>query len=41
MTKAVLHTIQARTPELSTGQKRIAAYILSNHDTAALMTASN
>lgn len=40
MTKDVLHTIQASTPELSKGQKRIAAYILSNYDKAAFMTAS-
>ena len=40
MTKDVLHTIQASTPELSKGQKRIAAYILSDYDKAAFMTAS-
>ena len=39
MTKDVLHTIQASTPELSKGQKRIAAYILSDYDKAAFMTA--
>lgn len=40
MTKDVLHTIQASTPDLSKGQKRIAAYILSDYDKAAFMTAS-
>ena len=40
MTKDVLHTIQASTPELSKGQKRNAAYILSDYDKAAFMTAS-
>ena len=40
MTKDVLHTIQASTPELSKGQQRIAAYILSDYDKAAFMTAS-
>lgn len=40
MTKDVLHTIQTAMPELSKGQKRIAAYILSDYDKAAFMTAS-
>ena len=40
MTKDVLHTIQMTMPELSKGQKRIAAYILSDYDKAAFMTAS-
>ena len=40
MTKDVLHTIQASTPDLSKGQKRIAAYILSDYDKAAFMTAN-
>ena len=40
MTKDVLHNIQASTPELSKGKKRIAAYILSDYDKAAFMTAS-
>lgn len=40
MTKDVLYTIQASTIELSKGQKRIAAYILSDYDKAAFMTAS-
>lgn len=40
MTKDVLHTIQTTMPELSKGQKRIAAYILSDYDKAAFMTAS-
>lgn len=40
MAKDVLHTIQRSIPELSKGQKRIAAYILSDYDKAAFMTAS-
>lgn len=39
MSKDVLHTIETRMPELSKGQKRIAAYILSDYDKAAFMTA--
>ena len=40
MTKDVLHTIQANQAGFSKGQKRIAAYILSDYDKAAFMTAS-
>ncbi|MBD5150832.1 MAG: MurR/RpiR family transcriptional regulator [Oscillibacter sp.] len=40
MKKDVLHTIQENMPRLSKGQKRIAAYILSDYDKAAFMTAS-
>lgn len=40
MKKDVLHTIQANMPRFSKGQKRIAAYILSDYDKAAFMTAS-
>ncbi|MDE7218620.1 MAG: MurR/RpiR family transcriptional regulator [Oscillospiraceae bacterium] len=40
MKQDVLHTIQDNTPRFSKGQKRIAAYILSNYDKAAFMTAS-
>ena len=40
MKKDVLHTIEANMPRFSKGQKRIAAYILSDYDKAAFMTAS-
>lgn len=40
MKKDVLHTIQDNMPRFSKGQKRIAAYILSDYDKAAFMTAS-
>ena len=40
MTKDVLHTIQENQAGFSKGQKRIAAYILSDYDKAAFMTAS-
>lgn len=40
MKKDVLHTIQENMPRFSKGQKRIAAYILSDYDKAAFMTAS-
>ena len=40
MSKDVLHIIQESMPEFSKGQKRIAAYILSDYDKAAFMTAS-
>ena len=40
MAKDVLHTIQENLPKFSKGQKRIAAYILSDYDKAAFMTAS-
>jgi len=40
MKKDILHTIQENMPRFSKGQKRIAAYILSDCDKAAFMTAS-
>ena len=40
MKKDILHTIQNNMPCFSKGQKRIAAYILSDYDKAAFMTAS-
>ena len=40
MKKDVLHIIQENMAGLSKGQKRIAAYILSDYDKAAFMTAS-
>lgn len=40
MGKDVLHIIQESMTEFSKGQKRIAAYILSDYDKAAFMTAS-
>ena len=40
MKKDVLHTIEENMPRFSKGQRRIAAYILSNYDKAAFMTAS-
>ena len=40
MGKDVLHIIQEGMPGFSKGQKRIAAYILSDYDKAAFMTAS-
>lgn len=40
MKKDVLHTIRENTAHFSKGQKRIAAYILSDYDKAAFMTAS-
>ena len=40
MKKDVLHTIQENAANFSKGQKRIAAYILSDYDKAAFMTAS-
>ena len=40
MQKDVLHTIQENMADFSKGQKRIAAYILSDYDKAAFMTAS-
>ena len=40
MKKDILHTIQDNMPRFSKGQKRIAAYILSDYDKAAFMTAS-
>ena len=40
MSKDVLHIIQESMTEFSKGQKRIAAYILSDYDKAAFMTAS-
>ena len=40
MKKDILHTIQENMPHFSKGQKRIAAYILSDYDKAAFMTAS-
>lgn len=40
MSKDVLHIIQGSMTEFSKGQKRIAAYILSDYDKAAFMTAS-
>lgn len=40
MKKDILHTIQENMPRFSKGQKRIAAYILSDYDKAAFMTAS-
>lgn len=40
MSKDVLHIIQESMAEFSKGQKRIAAYILSDYDKAAFMTAS-
>nr|MDE7260937.1 MurR/RpiR family transcriptional regulator [Oscillospiraceae bacterium] len=40
MKKDVLHTIRENTDSFSKGQKRIAAYILSDYDKAAFMTAS-
>lgn len=40
MKKDVLHTIQDNMSRFSKGQKRIAAYILSDYDKAAFMTAS-
>lgn len=40
MAKSVLHTIESNLSGFSKGQKRIAAYILQNYDTAAFMTAS-
>ena len=40
MKKDVLHTIRENMDGFSKGQKRIAAYILSNYDKAAFMTAS-
>ena len=39
MTKDVLHTLQENMADFSKGQKRIAAYILSDYDKAAFMTA--
>lgn len=40
MKKDILHTMQDNMPRFSKGQKRIAAYILSDYDKAAFMTAS-
>ena len=40
MAKDILHKIQDNTSDFSKGQKRIAAYILSDFDKAAFMTAS-
>lgn len=40
MAKDILHTIQENMAGFSKGQKRIAAYILSDYDKAAFMTAS-
>ena len=40
MKKDILHTIQENMPRFSKGQKRIAAYMLSDYDKAAFMTAS-
>lgn len=40
MKQDVLHTIEVNMPRFSKGQKRIAAYILSDYDKAAFMTAS-
>ena len=40
MKKDVLHMIEENMPRFSKGQRRIAAYILSNYDKAAFMTAS-
>ena len=40
MAKDILHTIQENMSGFSKGQKRIAAYILSDYDKAAFMTAS-
>lgn len=40
MAKDILHKIQDSTSDFSKGQKRIAAYILSDFDKAAFMTAS-
>ena len=40
MKKDILHTIQENMPCFSKGQKRIAAYILSDYDKAAFLTAS-
>ena len=40
MKKDIFHTIQDNMPRFSKGQKRIAAYILSDYDKAAFMTAS-
>ena len=40
MKKDILHTIRDNMPRFSKGQKRIAAYILSDYDKAAFMTAS-
>ena len=40
MKKDILHTIQDNMPRFSKGQKRIAAYILSDYDKAAFMSAS-
>ncbi len=39
MTKDVLHTLRENMSSFSKGQKRIAAYILSDYDKAAFMTA--
>ena len=41
MAKDILHKIQDNTSDFSKGQKRIAAYILSDFDKAAFMTASS
>ena len=40
MKKDILHTIQENMPRFSKGQKRIAAYMLSDYDKAAFMTAA-
>ena len=40
MAKSILHTIENNMSSFSKGQKRIAGYILENHDKAAFMTAS-
>ena len=40
MKKDILHTIKENMPRFSKGQKRIAAYMLSDYDKAAFMTAS-
>lgn len=40
MKRDILHIIQERMPTFSKGQKRIAAYVLSDYDKAAFMTAS-
>lgn len=40
MKQDVLHTIEVNMPRFSKGQKRIAAYILSDYDKAAFMTAN-
>lgn len=36
----ILHTLQARLPEFSKGQKRLANYIIESYDKAAFMTAN-